>query len=227
MPITAKFNDGTEEFKNQCVAYLSTCPNCGIRFEPEDTVCKSCGTKRPRCLNRAMEGETRCRSHVKARHLALSSKLAATLTDQSVEELLADDNLRDLDEPFLIAKLALGGILDKKDTITDSDRKAIINCVKQFFFIAEKKHSIEQGATLNLAWDDKTVNALRDRIKQYFNTLKLVLDKYIKDDEVKRNILLDLYSSMKQPGNQISVPLDKNDYVESSTANLDSLDLQK
>lgn len=211
----AKFNDGTEEFKDQCVAYKRLCPDCGTRFKPDDVKCPNCGAPRPRCKNRAMAGEEVCRSHAHGRPYSLYSRLAAALTDAPLEELLDEEKLRDLDEPYVLAKIALSSVFDEEDK---PDSEKIIGMVKQFFIIAEKKRNIESGKMLNIAWDDKTLNILRARVKKYFITLKQVLDRNIQDEDLKLKILKELHDEMKLVGNQITAPDREEFYKEQEDA---------
>lgn len=203
----AKFNDGSEEFKNQCIAFKAKC-DCGYKFVNDEVQCPSCGAQRKRCQHRAMEGDTRCRSHRKLRPYGLMSRLASTLTDQPLEEILESDDLRGLDEPLAVAKLAISNLLRGRspEQINDDDCLLVINAVKKFFEIAEKKNNIEKGQVLNISWDDKVVTTLREKLKTYFIAMKEVLDLYIEDEDLKRRILTDLYQKTKLVGNSLTIP---------------------
>lgn len=212
--IRAVFNDTSDpsyKFENQCVCYKRVC-TCGTRFPVGSTVCPSCGAVRPRCGNRAMEGEEVCRAHATGRPFSLYSKLAATLSDGALEELVEQDD-RDLSQEYALAKVALSCVLDGE---VNPDSKTLLAMVKDFFTIAEKKKTIEKGQVLNIAWNDDLVNALRKRVRLLVRTMNEVLSEYIDDEELRTKILKEVQSRTKMPGNAVTVPLNPNDYVQES-----------
>lgn len=207
----AKFNDFSDPTtikENQCTAFIRVCPSCGTRFPPGSRKCINCGKDRPRCKHTAMTGETVCRSHCSGRPYSIYSKLAATLADGALEELVEADD-RDLSQEYALAKVALSAVLDNYEGI---DSPKLLSMVKDFFTIAEKKKNIEQGQLLNISWNDDLVNSLRTKIRRVTQTIKELLEEYIEDEELRNKILLELRNRMKTPGNQITVPLKEGDY---------------
>ena len=208
----AKFNDKSDPsfmFENQCVAYIRVCPKCGTRFPSGSDHCIECGAERPRCQHRAMENETVCRSHATGRPYTIYSKLAGTLSDSVLEEIVEADD-RDLSQEFALARIALSSVLDNPDQIK-SDK--LLGMVKDFFTIAEKKKNIEQGQVLNISWNDDLVNSLRLRVRKLIKTFESILEDYIEDESLRKTILLELKERTKMPGNAVTVPLKDDDYI--------------
>ena len=110
----AKFNDATDpsfKFEGQCTAFRVICPECGNKFPTGSRECPSCGAERPRCQNKALPGEVVCRKHLKKRNFTLYNKLAATLTDTELEEIIeADDH--DLSQEFALARVCVSAALE-------------------------------------------------------------------------------------------------------------------
>lgn len=213
--LRAIFNDSSDptyEFENQCTAFVRSCPDCGARFAPLDTECPECGKPRPRCRNKAMEGEEVCRSHATGRPYSLYTKLAATLTDTALQELIEADD-RDLSEEYALAKAALAGLLEKNGGNLSS--KDVMAMCKDFFTIAEKKKNIEKGQVLNISWDDKMVNALRQRVRTLIRTMNDVVMEYVQDPVLQRKIITEVKNRTKLAGNAITVPENPRDYVSS------------
>lgn len=212
----AKFNDTTDPTyikPNQCVAFIRVCPQCGTRFPVGSRKCISCGAVRPRCQHTAMEGETVCRSHATGRPYSIYSKLAATLVDGALEELVEADD-RDLSQEFALAKVALSHALDQTPVQVSS--KDLLSMIKEFFIIAEKKKNIEQGQMLNISWNDDLVNSLRQRVRKMVKVFEEILDVYIEDESLKTKMKQDFREKMKTFGNSITVPKNASDYKTSS-----------
>lgn len=208
MPSLAKLYP--DEFEGQCAALKNFCPNCGKRFEKYKTECK-CGTKRPRCQNKAMRNEDVCVTHAKNRAYKLYSKLAATISDSQLEEFIEKDQ-RDLTQEFALARIALSGALDNRSISSEQ----LMSLVKEFFDIALKKKRIEEGDLVNIQWNDDMANALRLRfrniIKELGDTLKAhltddVLRADVDKDELLKKIFYDLKKVTKLLGNKLTAPL--------------------
>lgn len=210
--LRAKFNDKSDptwRFHNQCVAFKRVCPECGNRFPSGSDHCIYCGAPRPRCQHKAMDGETVCRQHITGRPYTLYNKLAGTLTDTALEEIIEADD-RDLSQEFALARIALSGALDRPGTI---DSEKLLKMVKDFFIIAEKKKTIEQGQVLNISWNDELVNSLRLRVRKLIKTFEEVIDEFIEDPQLKKKILTEIRDRTRMPGNLVSSPLNDKDYV--------------
>lgn len=208
--LRARFNDRSDpsfKFDNQCVAYLRVCKNCGTRFEPSADRCKSCGKPRPRCGNRAMDGEEVCRAHARGKAYSLYTKLSATLSDAVLEEFIESDE-RDLEQEYALAKLALSGVLDNQNLNSEQ----LMRMVKEFFTIAEKKKNIEKGQVLNISWNDDLVNSLRLRVRRLIKTFTEIIDKYVQDPEVKKEMLKELKERTKLVANMITAPPSEEEY---------------
>lgn len=211
----AKFNDRSDptfKFEGQCVAFVRVCPKCGTRFPPGSDHCISCGEPRPRCQHKAMQGETVCRAHASGRPYSIYSKLAATLSDTVLEEIVEADD-RDLSQEFALARVALSSVLDNPQQIKS---EKLLAMVKDFFTIAEKKKNIEQGQVLNIAWNDDLVNSLRTRVRKLIKTFEAILDEFIEDEDLKKKIMVELQERTRMPGNMVSVPLKEEDYKKLS-----------
>lgn len=209
--LRAKFNDKADpsyKFENQCVCYKRLC-SCGYRFKAGEAVCPQCGKPRQRCQNKATFGEETCRIHASGRAYTLYNRLAASLSDSAIEELIERDD-RSLEQEFTLAKVALSSYLDSSEENVSS--KELMRLVKEFFIIAEKKKNIESGQTLNIAWDDKVVNALRTRMKILIKAFINIIDKYINDPDVKQQILIELKEQTTMFGNMLTVPDSPDDY---------------
>ena len=209
----AIFNDRTDpsfKFEGQCTAFRAICPNCGNRFPSGSRVCPTCGEDRPRCQGHAVQGEVVCRKHMKGRHFTLYTKLAATIADTELEELIeADDH--DLSQEFALARLCVSTALDNPG---EYNSKQILAMLKDFFTIAEKKKNIEQGQVLNISWNDDLVNSLRARVRKLIRTFSEIIDDNIADPDVKKKMLEELYQKTKLNGNMISSPPKASDYVQ-------------
>lgn len=208
--LKARFNDRTDpsfEFDNQCVAFTRMCKACGTRFEPQATTCSNCGAARPRCKNRAMDGEEVCRAHASGKAYSLYTKLSATLSDAVLEEFIETDE-RDLEQEYALAKLALSGALDNQNLNSEQ----LMRLVKEFFTIAEKKKNIEKGQVLNISWNDDLVNSLRLRVRRLIKTFTEIIDENIEDPEVKRAMLVQLKERTKLVANMITSPPSDEEY---------------
>ena len=212
----AKFNDETDpsyQFKDQCTAFRAVCQECGTRFPTGSRECPNCGAKRPRCTNHVVKGEVVCRKHMKGRPYTLYTKLAATLADTELEEIIEADD-RDLSQEFALARVCLSAALDNPAAYTSKD---VLDMVKQFFIIAEKKKNIEQGQVLNISWNDDLVNSLRQRVRKLIRTFAEIIDDNITDENLRKKMLEELYSKTKLNGNMISSPPHASDYVQPET----------
>jgi len=211
--IRAVFNDKSDpsfRFEGQCTAFRSICPNCGNRFPSDARVCPVCGEDRPRCQGHVSPGEVVCRRHMRNRNYSLYSKLAATLTDTELEEIIeADDH--DLSQEFALARICVSAALDNPG---EYNSKQILGMLKDFFTIAEKKKNIEQGQVLNISWNDDLVNSLRARVRKLIRTFSEIIDDNISDPDMKKKMLEELYSKTKLNGNMISSPPKASDYVQ-------------
>jgi hypothetical protein len=209
----AKFNDKTDpsyQFENQCTAFRSLCPNCGNKFPSGSRECPECGATRPRCQNKVVKGEVVCRSHMKGRNISLYNKLAATISDTELEEIIeADDH--DLSQEFALARICISGALDDPSAYSS---KQILAMLKDFFTIAEKKKNIEQGQVLNISWNDDLVNSLRARVRKLIRTFSEIIEENVTDEDLKKQMLEDLYNRTKLNGNMISCPPKASDYVQ-------------
>lgn len=208
--LRAKFNDKSDPSyvrENQCVAFVRVCKNCGTRFPSGSRKCVACGAIRPRCQHIAMEGEEVCRSHATGRPYSLYSKLAATLSDGALEELVGMDD-RDLSQEFALAKVALSCALDEHEVSS----RQLLAMVKDFFTIAEKKKNIEQGQLLNISWNDDLVNSLRTRMRKLVKTFEEILKEYVPDEELRKKMLTELRTRTKLIGNSVTVPYKESDY---------------
>ena len=209
----ARFNDKTDpsyQFENQCTAFRNVCPECGTRFPSGSRECPNCGATRPRCQNKAINGETVCRKHLKGRHISLYNKLAATIADTELEEIIeADDH--DLSQEFALARICVSAALDDPGTYTS---RQVLAMLKDFFTIAEKKKNIEQGQVLNISWNDDLVNSLRARVRKLIHTFSEILEENVKDEDLKKKMLSDLYSRTKLNGTMVSCPPKASDYIQ-------------
>lgn len=212
-PDRAVFNDTSDpsyEFKDQCVAYLNVCKECGTRFPVGSRECPNCGAKRPRCKCKAMKGEVVCKSHAKNRSFTIYNKLAATIADTELEEIIeADDH--DLSQEFALARVCLSAAIDSPDSYSS---KEILEMVKQFFIIAEKKKNIEQGQVLNITFNDEMVTAFRSRFRRILRVFKEIVDEYVEDDQIRRKMLEELHEKTRLTGNMLSVPPKASEYVQ-------------
>lgn len=209
--IKAKYNDKSDPSyvrENQCVAYKRTCPVCGERFNPQDLKCGYCGSDRPRCKNRAMDGEELCRCHISGRSYSLYNKLCGTLTDAALEEFIERDE-RGLEQEFALAKIALSCVLDEGKKPSSEQ---LMKMVKEFFVVAEKKKNIEKGQVLNISWNDDLVNSLRLRVRKLIRTFAEILDENIQDAELKKKMMVTLKERTKLMGNMITSPPKDSDY---------------
>lgn len=216
--IRANFNDRSDPsfaFENQCVAYRRTCPSCGTRFPLGATKCIECGEVRPRCQHRAMENNIVCRSHATGRPYSIYSKLAGTLSDTVLEEIIEADD-RDTSQEFALARIALSTVLDHPGEVK-SDK--LLQMIKDFFTIAEKKKNLEQGQVLNISWNDDLANSLRIRIRKLLKTFEQILEEYIPDQELRYKILVELKERTKLQGNLITSPPQEGDYVKPEEGN--------
>ena len=214
----AKFNDKTDPsyaFENQCTAFRAICPECGTKFPSGSRECPNCGAIRPRCQNKALKGEVVCHKHMKGRTLTLYNKLAATLTDTELEEIVTADD-RDLSQEFALARVCISAALDNPNTYTSKD---ILLMLKDFFTIAEKKKNVEQGQVLNISWNDDLVNSLRSRVRKLIRTFSEIVEENITDSALKKKMLEDLYTRTKINGNMVSCPPKSSDYVQPVTSN--------
>lgn len=209
----AIFNDKSDpsfKFEGQCTAFRAICPECGTKFPSGSRKCPTCGADRPRCQQHVVQGEVVCRKHLKGRPFSLYTKLAATLADTELEELIeADDH--DLSQEFALARVCVSAALDNPGEYSS---KQILGMVRDFFTIAEKKKNIEQGQVLNISWNDDLVNSLRARVRKLIRTFAEILDDNIQDEELKKKMLEELYSKTKLNGNMISSPPKASDYVQ-------------
>jgi hypothetical protein len=202
-PLRAVFNDGSEEKHNQCIAYVRNC-TCGHHFKPSDTYCVSCGKERPRCSNTAMDGEELCRVHAVHRAYSPYNKLVSKLSDSTLEEFIESDD-RGLSQEYALAKLALSHAMElEKDQLPTSEE--LLRMVKEFFTIAEKKHNIEKGQTLNIAWDDELVSTLRSRLRKYLSTMIDIINEEDIPQDTKQRMLEKLHSRTQMMGNAITAP---------------------
>jgi len=209
----AKFNDPTDpsyEFEDQCTAFRAVCPECGTRFPSGSRECPECGASRPRCRNKVVKGEVVCRCHMKGRNFSLYNKLAATLTDTQLEEFIEADD-RDLSQEFALARICVSAALDNPG---DYSSRAVLGMVKDFFSIAEKKKNIEQGQVLNISWNDDLVNSLRVRVRKLIRTFSDLVNEFVDDPELRKEMLKELYARTKLNGNMISCPPKASDYVQ-------------
>ena len=209
----AKFNDESDpsyQFKDQCTAFRALCPECGNRFPRGSRECPNCGAIRPRCQNKAVKGEVVCRKHMRGRSLTIYNKLAATLTDTELEELIEADE-HDLSQEFALARACIAGALDTPEAYSSKD---VMDMIKQLFIIAEKKKNIEQGQVLNISWNDDLVNSLRARVRKMIRTFSEIIDENVTDENVKKKMLEELYSRTKLNGKMISCPPKASDYVQ-------------
>ena len=213
----AKFNDTSDpsyQFENQCTAFKVLCPECGNKFPTGSRECPVCGAVRPRCTNKALKGEVVCRKHMKGRALTLYNKLAATISDTELEEIISADD-HDLSQEFALARICVSAALDNPNEYTS---KQILVMLKDFFTIAEKKKNIEQGQVLNISWNDDLVNSLRARVRKLIKTFSEIIEENVKDEEQKKKMLEELYSRTKLNGNMISCPPKASDYVQPESA---------
>ena len=213
----AKFNDKSDpsyQFENQCTAFKVICPECGTKFPTGSRECPNCGATRPRCQNKAVKGEVVCHKHMKGRTLTLYNKLAATLTDAELEEIVTADD-RDLSQEFALARVCVSAALDNPNTYTSKD---LLVMLKDFFTIAEKKKNVEQGQVLNISWNDDLVNSLRSRVRKLIRTFAEIVEENI-DPALKKKMLDELYSRTKLNGNMVSCPPKASDYVQPVTSN--------
>ena len=209
----AKFNDETDpsfQFKDQCTAFKAICTECGTKFPSGSRTCPKCGATRPRCTNHVVKGEVVCRKHMKGRPYSLYSKLAATLTDTELEEMLEADD-RDLSQEYLLARVCLSGALDPNHRYTSDE---MMKMIKDFFTIAEKKKNIEQGQMLNISFNDEMVNSLRSRIRKMIKVFGDVVKENVPDEALQTKIMTDLYNRVRLPGNMISSPPKASEYVQ-------------
>lgn len=171
----------------RCQAYLLVCPECGTKFQPGETQCSKCGAERPRCSNSAVKGEIFCSAHLQQRPKSIYAKLADTLTDSELEELIqADDH--DVSQEFALARICVASAVEKAKEKGYSE-KTILNMLKDFFTIAEKKKNIEQGQELNISWNDEMVNSLRLKIRSVLKAVVSVANEEIKDPEDRARFL--------------------------------------
>ena len=208
-----KFNDTSDptyEFRDQCAALRAVCPECGTRFPSGSRECPECGAKRPRCKQHAMKNEIFCRSHMRNRPFTLYNKLAATIADTELEEIIEADD-RDLSQEFALARVCLSAAMDDPDSYTSKD---ILDMVKQFFIIAEKKKNIEQGQVLNITFNDDMVTAFRARFRKILRVFKELVDEYVEDENIRKKMLDDLYTKTKLTGNMLSSPPKASEYVQ-------------
>ena len=209
----AKFNDESDpsyKFKDQCTAFRAVCPECGTKFPSGSRTCPNCGADRPRCQNKVVHGEVVCRKHMKGRPYTLYNKLAATLTDTELEELIeADDH--DLSQEFALARVCLSAALDDPRAYSSDE---ILKMVKDVFIIAEKKKNIEQGQVLNISWNDDMVNSLRARVRKLIRTFAEIVTENIQDEDLRKKMLQELYDKTRMPGNMITSPPKASDYVQ-------------
>ena len=213
----AAFNDKTDpsyQFEDQCTAFRAVCKECGTRFPSGSRECPNCGATRPRCMNRVVKGEVVCRKHMKGRPFTLYTKLAATIADTELEELIEADD-KDLSQEFALARVCLSAALDTPEAYSSKD---LLDMVKQFFIIAEKKKNIEQGQVLNISWNDDLVNSLRSRVRKLIRTFSEILEDNIQDEDLKKKMLNELYTKTKLNGNMISSPPKASDYVQPEQA---------
>lgn len=196
----------------RCQALKRICPECGTRFKREDEVCQNCGAKREQCNKTAITGDTKCRSHVTGRAFSLYSKLAATLTDSALEELVQRDD-RSLDQEYALAKVALSAVLDsnRKDEMTP---ERLMSLVRSFFYIAEKKKNIESGQVLNISWNDDLVNSLRTKIGRLVRGMKEIIEEYV-PEESRMEAKEALYRKTKTAISLISSPDSPSNYKSS------------
>jgi hypothetical protein len=208
----AIFNDKTDPTwvkEDQCIAFLRVCKSCGEKYPSAADKCVHCNRERPRCQNRAMEAEETCRAHARTRSYSIYNKLAGTLSDSVLEEVIEADD-RDLSQEYALAKIALSSALDNPGTANSKDIMAL---VKDFFTIAEKKKNIEKGQVLNIAWNDDLVNTMRLKMRKLIKTFEELLLEFVPDDQLRKQILVELKERTRLIGNSLSVPDRKEDYL--------------
>lgn len=200
--------------KNQCTCLKNTCSKCGTTF-PDGIilVCPKCNTNRERCRSRVIEGEDVCPAHNPHRAFSMYQRLAANISDASLEEFIEKGD-NDLTQEFALARLALSGILDggAAGGLTSKD---LLENLKMFFDIALKKKRIETGDTLNIKWDDKMAESMRKRWRQAINSLADSILRHITVEVLRpgvdREALLkvifqDLKNSMQPLSESVSLP---------------------
>lgn len=202
-----------DEFQNQCSCLKNVC-SCGYKFKGLELECPVCGTKRARCQHRAMANEDVCRSHAVGRPYALYTRLAASLSDASLDEFLEKEpDSRDLSQEFALAKLALSGVLEDSQLSS----KELLDNLNLFFTIAHKKKRIEEGETLNLQWSEELANSMRKRWRQVIKALESVLteelvllqDKLGEEFDIQffvKNILAKVRERTRLLGNSVTMP---------------------
>lgn len=208
--LVANFNDTSEPDyikHNQCIAYVRVCPKCGTKFLPADTVCSGCGENRPRCSSLAMKGDEYCRHHKSTRPFSLYSKLAGTVSDTVLEELIMSDD-HSLSEEFAVARLMLAEAVEKR---ADIPYKDVMTIIKEFFTIAEKKKKIEEGEVVNITWNDDVVNTMRSRMRMLVTIFADLVKEYVPGKEAQKECLEKLRERTRLNGatSEISHPKDK------------------
>lgn len=202
----AIFNDGSEEFKDQCIAFRRVCPICGSSFDDTDKICTKCNNNRERCHNKAMTNEQHCRVHSEARVLSIYNVVAGKLSDTTLDELIEKGNLRDLTIEFALAKLAIAEM--HSSSATGKDR---IEAIATLFSIAEKLQRIESGGLLNVNWADPLVLAMRNKFRSLIGTMVDIIEKYVIDVPIRKLMIQELQDRSKLIGNSITIkPVEGN-----------------
>lgn len=199
-----------DEFPNQCASLKNTCENCGRRFPAGIIVsCPHCGTKRERCKNKSMSGEQVCRVHSVGRPYKLYTKIAAQLTDQSLQEYVEREDF-DLTQEFVLARIALSGYFDQNET---PNSEKMLDKIDTFFKIAQRKKKIEEGDIISLSWNDDLVVALKKRLRDFIRAtgtvLKAELCKEFEVDEeraeyITTKVLSQVKETTKLMGNRVT-----------------------
>lgn len=205
-----------EEFPNQCSCLKNICPECGSKY-PSGVVliCPVCGAKRPRCQNKHMANEDVCRMHAHGRPYSLYTKLAAQISDSSLEEFVEKETY-DLSQEFALAKIALSAALENQQ-ITSSE---LLENLTKFFNIAQKRKKIEEGDIINVQWNDELIVAMRKRWRKTLLALEEVLQFAVKEipnlpkdfdiDFWIRKVMTHVKERSKILGNSITSPTNGN-----------------
>lgn len=165
------------------MCFVNKCGTCDSRFSKLTLVC-GCGEKRKRCGGIVLQGKKTCRSHMSDVDCSVYHALAKQIPAEVLEHIVERDD-RDLTVQYAAAQVVLAQILDKPDGEVAPQVK--LRMCKEFFEIAKLRKTVEQGEVVNVAFDDKMADKLRQRFKAFLDTLmQALVDEKIPKDTQER-----------------------------------------
>lgn len=197
-----------ETIPQQCIHWRSCCAACGTRYTQVETVCSDCGAPRERCKNKCMRDEDSCRVHIRARTYNVYTVLSQHMADDALEAMIERDD-RDLAQEYQLARMVIANMVDPVEQAISGKKfrpDKLLEMLKTFFEIAEKRKKIEEGDQLNIRIDDEAKRHIRGRMKALIGAFQQALQEHLPDQEsLHCRILARVRELSHLPGNEKTI----------------------